>query len=190
MNYTKYSNIDEALASTSYLQLFETLAGSARIAILEMPDAISELRRYLVDRNMLAPRRFLAAELLHGVIVGFPESDAVRDLPAVYAAALEATVDGGAWGLPGHWDGPALEHLIQLGQPAVPALARLLADERRVPYTGSVRSTLGKVHEVRIKDLAANAIVRIVADSISIEAPAARRDVAIRRLAGMMKEVS
>lgn len=187
---TSYNDVGAGLAGTTYLRLFETLGGSSRSAILALPDAVPQLRRYLFDEGMLAARRFLAAELLHRAAPGFPDPEAAARMPAVYAEALAATEDGGPWGLPGHCQGPALEHLIQLGPAALPALRPLLGDERRVGYTGSVRATLGHVHAVRVKDLAAHAVTRILEASVAIALLPAQRDASIGRLAAMMKEVA
>jgi hypothetical protein len=175
-------DVGALLATATYARLFETTSASLRAAILAGPNAHGDLRTYLSDRSKAETRRFLAAELLHRAAPGFPDENEALELPRLYAAALHAAQDGGAWGVPGRWDGPAMEHLIQLGPAALRPLRPLLTLDRAIRYIGSTRAMMGRRYGVRIKDLAAHAVARILVRACSVDAPSADQDAAMRWL--------
>ena len=106
--------------------------------------------------------RFLAAELLFAREPGFPAGDAAAALPPIYAWALANHPTGNLWGLPGDDDGQAGTHVVRLGAPMVPALVPLFADERRLPFAGSIEATAAELWQVRVKDIAAALVARIL----------------------------
>jgi hypothetical protein len=175
-------DVGALLATATYARLFETTSASLRAAILAGPNALGDLRTYLSDRSKAEVRRFLAAELLRRAAPGFPDENEAKELPPLYAAALDAAEDGGAWGVPGRWNGPAMQHLIELGPAALRPLRPLLSQGRAIRYIGSTRAMMGRHYGVRIKDLAAHAMATILDKACSVDAPSGDRDEAIRWL--------
>jgi hypothetical protein len=175
------------LQRTTYAELFERLRSPAREAILSRPQAIAELRQLVTDGQIPAVTRFLAAELLYlSGTADWPAQAAQDVLPVLYADALASFDDGSAWGIPGRWTHPPTDHAIALGERILPAMAPLLADEKRLRYTGSKRAMLGEYLAVRVKDVAAYIIARVVGVPYVAAESAAERDVFIAALAARL----
>jgi hypothetical protein len=101
--------------------------------------------------------RFLAAELHFRRDPGFPEPGDRVTLARVYGAALAQDLAGigNVWGLPGGKKGLVGEHVVRLGDAAVPVLRELLDDDRELMFEGSEEATLADMFHVRVKDVAA-----------------------------------
>lgn len=170
------------LTGAGYEALFLRLDTKELDAIWGEPGAPQALEALALDQGAPPEARFLAAEVLQhqGRAVSDPQGRA--GLATAYAAALKGATLGNPWALPGEVDGPAGEHLVDLGEPAVPALAPLLDDQRRVPYAGSEEATIGNSYAYRVKDLAAFFISRIRSLPYTPNEDPAARDAEIERL--------
>lgn len=105
----------------------------------------------------------------------------------VYGQALEHNLTGMAnsWGLlyEHHDAGPVGIRFVMLGEPAVPALTRLL-DNASAPliYDGSKEATVGNAYHYRIKDFAAYYLGRIRRVPVAFHREPTERDQEIARL--------
>jgi len=116
---------------------------------------------------------------------------------AIYARALALTgiedgpmhFSGNEWGFMYHADkeggdphGALGQRLLEAGEAAVPHLADLLDDSRRIYYVGSQDATLGNGLVYRVKDAAAYYIGKIAALPVQFHQDTASRDQEIERL--------
>jgi hypothetical protein len=131
--------------------------------------------------------RFLAAEVLFARDFTFTSRVSPAVVADIYARALEQNLTGMAnsWGLLYEHDdaGPVGIRFVMLGEPAVPALVRLL-DNAGAPltYAGSKEATVGNSYGYRIKDFAAYYLGRIRRIPVGFHSDVAERDQEIARL--------
>jgi hypothetical protein len=136
--------------------------------------------------------RVLAAEVLRAKDAqdGSPAELYVRAL-ALTGLAEDRAPDfmGNAWGFMydadrrgGDTYGSLGPRLIDAGDAAVPALARLLDDSRRMLYVGSQDATLGNSLGYRVKDAAAYYIGKIRGVDVPFHDSPQERDAEIDRL--------
>jgi hypothetical protein len=178
------TSLESQMQNTTYPDLFERLESPTRDAILSRPRAIEELRQLVSNESVPAVTRFLGAELLYFAgAADWPDEATRRSLSVVYGGALAAFDDGSAWGIPGRWTHPATDHAIALGGSIVPALAPLLSDDKRLRYTGSKRAMLGEYLGVRVKDVAAFIIARVLGTPYEAAESPQERDTFIAALA-------
>jgi hypothetical protein len=107
----------------------------------------------------------------------------------VFAAALQQDLAGWSypwgwlWASPGDSVGTLGRVFVELGPPAVPALAALLDDPSpRTGYVGSEEATEMAMRQYRVKDFAAFYIARIRGLALPWEPSLSKRDEAIARL--------
>lgn len=121
----------------------------------------ADLKAIAADTALTLKQRFLAAEILFARDTSFPEGMDLDRLGKLYATALDKSIGGAnEWGKPfGNGDykygfiGP---HLLRIGPAAVPALAALLKNEKKMYYAGGDKSTeVPNSYRLRIKDFAA-----------------------------------
>lgn len=151
------------LLSLGYTELFQRPNDEA-LAVLWGDAGVPEaLERIALDADEDVRARFLAAEV---VLSRRPDAFGGakrREIGRLYARALREQLTGSAneWSFPGRLLGRAGEHLLALGESAVPALAALLDDGTPVIYEGSQEAMVGASFAYRVKDLAAQFIARI-----------------------------
>jgi len=139
------------------------------------------------DATQPLAARFLAAEVLFARDVTFTARVGPAVVADIYAHALAQDLTGMAnsWGLLyEHGDaGPVGIRFIMLGEPAVPALSRLLDnDASPLMYSGSKEATVGNGYHYRIKDFAAYYLAQIRRVPIVFHPEPAKRDQEIARL--------
>lgn len=172
------------LRATGYVNLFHRADHAAVDAVWERPDASAELHRLAVDPAADRIASFLAAEILFFKGAASFSDEEARSVADAYATALaqSAVPMANPWGLPGELDGAAGQHLVALGEPAVPALAALLDDERQLIFAESQGTMLGAHYRWRVKDTAAFLLTRILQTPYQLDEDPARRDDEIRLL--------
>jgi hypothetical protein len=174
----------ERLLSLGYTELFQRLDDRALTALWGEVGAPDALEKIALDGDEDAWVRFLAAEVvLSKRPDGFDDGER-RAIGSLYATALRRQFTGSAneWSFPGQLLGRAGEHLLSLGDDAVPALTALLDDNTPVIYEGSEEATVGASYGYRVKDLAAEFIARITGLPFPISTDPAARDAAIAEL--------
>lgn len=174
----------QRLLRLGYTELFQRLDDRVLTALWSDVGGPDALKRIALDGDEDARARFLAAEaVLSRRPDGFGNGER-REIGSLYAAALCGQFTGSAneWSFPGQPLGRAGEHLLSLGDDAVPALTLLLDDDTPVIYEGSKEAMVGASYGYRVKDLAAQFIARITGLSFPISTDPAARDAAIAEL--------
>lgn len=121
----------------------------------------ADLVSIVADTTVAFKARFLAAEILFVRDTSFPKGMDLALLGKLYASALAKPVAGAnEWGKPfDHGEsshGIIGKHLLRIGAAAVPALATLLDNERKLFYSGGDKSTeIPNSYRLRINDFAA-----------------------------------
>jgi hypothetical protein len=167
----------ERLLELGYTELFQRLHDESLVALWSEQGAPDALRRIALD----ARARFLAAEVILSTRPETFDNAERQELGRLYATALRGQFTGSAneWSLPGQPLGRAGEHLLALGDCALPALTALLDDDTSVIYEGSQEAVVGASYGYRVKDLAAQFIGRITGVPFTTSQNPAARDVAI-----------
>jgi hypothetical protein len=150
------------------------------------------LEKILDDPDISDLAKFLACEVLFKKDILFMQRHSPEKVAEVYAKALGSDFTGMAnsWGLlyEGQDDGTVGTRFLLLGRTAIPALAKLLHDERtNLHYQGSAEATLGNKYGYRIKDFAAYYIGRITGNPIKYYPDPADRDEQIDRMRERLK---
>jgi hypothetical protein len=171
------------LVDLGYLELFLRYDDQTLNGVWNQPNAPAELANLVMDSSASSQARFLAAEILFYKDKSYPSDAAKPTLAQIYATALVENYTGIAnpWGLPGYLDSVG-EHVVDLGDAAVPALVPLLDDETPLLYGGSQEATLGNSYGYRVKDMAAFFISRIKGIAYTVYQTAAERDAEIENL--------
>lgn len=141
----------------------------------------------LNDPTISHEAKFLACEILFKKDILFMRRHAPEEVAEIYAKALSNNLTGMAnsWGLLyEHEDeGTVGGAFLTIGEKAIPALAKLLNDERTtLKYQGSAEATLGNEYRYRIKDFAAYYIGRITGNPLKYYADFPDRDDQINTL--------
>jgi hypothetical protein len=141
----------------------------------------------LNDPTISHETKFLACEIFFKKDILFMRRHAPEEVAEIYAKALSDNLTGMAnsWGLlyEHEDDGPVGGAFLTIGRKAIPALAKLLNDERTdLKYQGSVEATLGNQYRYRIKDFAAYYIGRINGTPLHYYADFSDRDEQINTL--------
>jgi hypothetical protein len=175
-------DLSRRLTELGYAELFLELGDETLDSLWHTPGVPARLAALSGDLSAPAEARFLAAETLFR-----RDSSALTEarkaaLAPAYAEALRHAALANPWGLPGTLDGPAGQHVVSLGEPAVAALTPLLTDGRPVLYAGSAEATFGNSYRYRVKDLAAFLISRIRGLSYPVHLSPVDRDTEIARL--------
>jgi hypothetical protein len=174
----------DELIATGYIDFFHRLNEDALDRVWGAPDAPASLTALALDPGAKPLARFLAAEIL-GHKQRLPAGEDQKALLAqVYATALASnfTEMANPWGLPGTLDGGAGEHLVSLGEAAVPALVALLDNATPARYAGSREAMYGNSYSYRVKDLAAFYISRIRNLPFAVDQAPAARDLELEKL--------
>lgn len=145
------------------------------------------LDRVLNDPSTSNEARLLACEVLFKKDILFMRRHAPEKVAEIYARALSDNLTGMAnsWGLlyDKQDDGPLGIAFLTIGERAIPALSKLLDDERRhLKYQGSVEATVGNSYRYRVKDFAAYYIGRIRGKPLKYYPDPAARDQQIDEL--------
>ena len=172
----------DRLTSLGYAGLFLSLDDGPLTAFWHEAGTPEALAQLSADSSADAEARFLAAEVLFRKHPDYPAEPHRAALAPVYAEALRRSRLANIWGMPGELDGPAGQHLVALGEPAVPALAPLLDDMRQVFYSGSEEATVGNSYRYRVKDFAAFFISQILRLPYTVHQTPQERDTEIERL--------
>ena len=169
------------LRELGYVELFQRLDDRAVTALWPEADALAQLA---LDRGADTLARFLAADIvLDKDASRFDENDR-RAIAEVYAEALreQVTLSANEWSFPDGFAGRAGEHLVGLGEAAIPALRPLLDEETLVLYEGSQEAMFGRRYRFRIKDLAAIFVSKILGVAFPDDTDPRIRDAAIADL--------
>jgi hypothetical protein len=179
----------EKLTKLGYVGLFQGEDEAELDALWSENGAPQALSLLAIDPKAPALARFLAAEILFCKDRSYPPRQQKGQLASVYAAALTRNFTGTAnpWGLPGILGSLLEEHIEALGEAAVPDLAGLLDDDRRVYYVGSEEATLGNSFEYRVKDLAAFCLFKIKGMPSKMEEDSRKRDKEIEKLKNTLR---
>lgn len=174
----------DRLTQLDYAEVFQQPDESVLEGIWTEAGAPESLAALAIDSEAPLLSRFLAAEILFHNLETYPPAAQKPHLSSTYASALAENLAGTAntWGLPGVFDGLAGEHLLSLGEAAVPELVKLLDDDRSVYYEGSEEATIGHSYRYRVKDLAAYYISRIRNIPLEMSEDPDRRDEEILEL--------
>jgi hypothetical protein len=182
------SDLARKLMSHAYGEFFVLPAHDQTIdRVWGDPANRAALEALAADATPPLEARFLAAEVLFARDFTFTSRVSPAVVADIYARALEHNLTGMAnsWGLLYEHDdaGPVGIRFVMLGDPAVPALVRLL-DNAGAPmtYAGSKEATVGNAHRYRIKDFAAYYLGRIRRIPVSFHSDVAERDQEIARL--------
>lgn len=141
----------------------------------------------LDDDTVSDEAKFLACEVFFKKDIFFMQRHSPEKVAEIYAKALSNNFTGMAnsWGLlyERHDEGTVGVVFLTIGEKAIPALSKLLDDERtNLKYVGSKEATLGNSYEYRIKDFAAYYIGRILGTPLKYYSDLADRDEQINRL--------
>lgn len=178
------SDLAKRLLGLGYTELFQRLDDESLAALWSEEGAPDALKRIALDGEEDARARFLAAEVvLSRRPAAFGKGER-REIGSLYARALRGQFTGSAneWTFPGQPLGRAGEHLLALGDDAVPALTDLLDEDTPVIYEGSQEAMVGASYGYRVKDLAAQFISRIAGRPFPTSTDPAVRDAAIAEL--------
>lgn len=183
------SDLARKLMSRAYGEFFVLPAHEQTIErIWADPANHPLLEAMTADTTQPLAARFLAAEVLFARDVTFISRVSAAMIADIYAGALEQNLTdmANSWGLLYELDdaGPVGIRFVMLGEPAVPALVRLL-DNASAPliYDGSKEATVGNAYHYRIKDFAAFYLGRIRRIPVAFHRDLAERDREIGRLA-------
>lgn len=141
----------------------------------------------LNDPTVSDEAKFLACEVFFKKDILFMQRHSPEKVAEIYTRALRNNLTGMAnsWGLlyEHEDDGAVGSAFLTIGKKAIPALAKLLNDERTLlEYQGSAEATLGNRYEYRIKDFAAYYLGRILGNPLRYYPGVAERDDQIERL--------
>lgn len=182
------SDLARKLMSHAYGEFFVMPAHEQTIErVWGEPANRAALEALAADAAQPLEARFLAAEVLFARDFTFTSRVSPATVADIYARALEQNLTGMAnsWGLLYEYDdaGPVGIRFIMLGDPAVPALVRLLDNAgASLTYAGSKEATVGNEYRYRIKDFAAYYLGRIRRIPVSFHSEVAERDQEIARL--------
>lgn len=182
------SDLAHKLTSGAYGDFFVLPAHEQTIErVWADPQNRPVLEALVADPAQPLAARFLAAEVLFTRDFTFTARVGGAMVADVYAHALEHNLTGMAnsWGLLyEHSDaGPVGIRFVMLGEPAVPALLRLLDnDSGPLVYAGSKEATVGNGYHYRIKDFAAYYLGQIRRVPVTFHRELAERDQEIARL--------
>jgi hypothetical protein len=145
------------------------------------------LDQILDDALVSDEAKFLACEVFFKKDILFMQRHSPQKVAEIYINALRNNWTGMAnsWGLLyEHQDeGTVGIAFLTIGQKAIPALTKLLDDERtHLKYQGSAEATLGNGYGYRIKDFAAYYIGRIIGQPLKYHPNLADRDREINNL--------
>lgn len=145
------------------------------------------LDNILEDDTVSDEARFLACEVFFKKDILFMRRHSPEKVAEIYAKALSGDFTGMAnsWGLLyDHQDeGTVGIAFLTIGEKAIPALSKLLDDERaNLKYHGSGEATVGNGYGYRIKDFAAYYIGRILGSPLKYYPDLADRDEQIKQL--------
>jgi hypothetical protein len=145
------------------------------------------LDNILDDATVSDEAKFLACEVFFKKDILFMQRHSPEKVAAIYANALSNDFTGMAnsWGLLyEHEDeGTVGIAFLAIGEKAIPALSKLLDDERtHLRYEGSIEATVGNGYRYRIKDFAAYYIGRIIGNPLTYYPNLADRDEQINNL--------
>jgi hypothetical protein len=155
--------------------------------IWEDPGNRQLLDKVLDDDAISNEAKFLACEVFFIKDILFMQRHSPEKMAEVYAQALRDDLTGMAnsWGLLyEHEDeGPVGIVFLTIGDKALPALSKLLDDERtHLKYEGSIEATVGNGYRYRVKDFAAYYIGRILGNPLKYYPDLVDRDEQITRL--------
>lgn len=142
----------------------------------------------IVDSAEAPPKaRFVACEVLGAEDPFYMQRHPPAQVAQIYATALAGDFTGRAnsWGLlyEEQDEGPVGVVFLAIGADAIPALAPLLDDDRRIhEYEGSEEATVGNAYGYRVKDFAAYYIGRIQGQPLAWHPEVADRDAQIEAL--------
>jgi hypothetical protein len=182
------SELAHKLMSRAYGEFFVLPAHDQTVErVWADPQNRPVLEALVADTTQPVAARFLAAEVLFARDFTFTSRISPAMVAEVYARTLEQNLTGMAnsWGLLyEHNDaGPAGIRFVMLGEPAVPALTRLLDnDGAPLLYDGSKEATVGNGYHYRIKDFAAYYLGRIRRIPVVFHREPGERDQEIARL--------
>ncbi len=150
------------------------------------------LDNILDDPGVSGEAKFLACEVLFKKDIEFMQRHSPEQVAEIYASALSNDLTGMAnsWGLlyQEQDDGPVGIAFLTIGERAIPALVRLLDDERTsLKYQGSIEATVGNGYRYRVKDFAAYYIGRIRGKPLKYYPNLADRD---RQIEGLKEELA
>jgi hypothetical protein len=139
------------------------------------------LDNILDDATVSDEAKFLACEVFFKKDILFMQRHAPEKVAEIYAHALSNDLTGMAnsWGLlyERQDEGTVGIAFLTIGEKAIPALSKLLDDERtHLNYEGSKEATLGNGYGYRVKDFAAYYIGRILGNPLKYYPSPADRD--------------
>jgi len=145
------------------------------------------LDNILDDATISDEAKFLACEVFFKKDILFMQRHPPEKVAYIYTKALSNDFTGMAnsWGLLyEHEDeGTVGIAFLAIGEKAIPALSKLLDDERtHLKYQGSIEATVGNGYRYRIKDFAAYYIGRITGNPLTYYPNLADRDEQINNL--------
>lgn len=142
----------------------------------------------ILDDDMISSKaKFLACEVFFKKDILFMQRHSPEKVAEIYTHALSNDFTGKAnsWGLlyEQQDEGTVGIVFLTIGEKAIPALSRLLDDERtHLRYEGSIDAALGNGYGYRIKDFAAYYIGRIIGKPLKYHPSLADRDEQIDNL--------
>jgi hypothetical protein len=150
------------------------------------------LDQLLDDTEIPCETKFLACEVFFKKDILFMRRHPPGQVAEIYAKALSGNFTGMAnsWGLlyEHQDDGTVGMAFLTIGKKAIPALSKLLDDERTcLNYEGSAEATTGNGYGYRIKDFAAYYIGRIIGEPLKYYSDTLDRDRQIERLKEVLK---
>lgn len=145
------------------------------------------LDNILDDATVSDEAKFLACEVFFKKDILFMQRHSPEKVADIYTKALSNDFTGiaNSWGLLyEHEDeGTVGIAFLAIGEKAIPALSKLLDDERtHLRYEGSIEATVGNGYRYRIKDFAAYYIGRITGNPLTYYPNLADRDEQINNL--------
>jgi hypothetical protein len=151
------------------------------------PENHQLLDEVLSDESVSDEAKFLACVVFFKRDISFMQRHSPEKVAEIYAKALSNDLTGMAnsWGLlyEDQDDGTAGVAFLAIGEKAIPALSKLLDDERtNLRYRGSEEATVGNGYGYRIKDFAAYYIGRILGTPLKYYPDTADRDKQIEEL--------
>lgn len=181
------TDLQTTLLKLGYRNLFMRLDKHHLERLWHQPNAPHDLLTIALDADADMQARLLASEILFDKDDTFPPYDTRSDLARVYCDGLKNATAGNMWALPAHFIGVLGHHLIQFRKQAIAPLIDLLDDERVIYYEGSAEATLGNRLKIRVKDLSAFFISRIIMQPIELLNDHHTRDQLIRDLKNTLK---
>jgi hypothetical protein len=191
-----HEDLARRIASSNYRQLVSEGSVEAE-EIWANGGNVGGLKAIVSDKAQPARVRFLALELWWSKKGELPAEISKSQAASVLVPALSHTpwiednwgLSGNDWGFLWYMDANGIDgarqlgqHLIALGEEALPPLIALLSDDSLIEYEGSKEAMLGNDLSYRVKDLAAYFIGRITGDQIPFEEEISKRDALIKKL--------